>query len=59
MADIHIDRDHTLGLAEARKLAFRWAEQAENKFDMDAPTRKAGQRRRCSSRAPASTASSR
>ena len=34
MADIHIERDHTLGLAGARKLAWRWAEQAENEFDM-------------------------
>jgi putative polyhydroxyalkanoate system protein len=35
MADIHIERKHTLGLAEARKVAFRWAEQAEEKFDME------------------------
>ena len=35
MADIHIQRDHTLGLAEARKIAFKWAEQAEEKFDME------------------------
>jgi putative polyhydroxyalkanoate system protein len=35
MADIHIQRDHTLGLAEARKVAFQWAEQAEEKFDME------------------------
>lgn len=34
MPDIHIQRDHTLGLAAARKLAFRWAELAEEKFDM-------------------------
>jgi len=34
MADIHIERDHTLGLAAARKLAWQWAEQAENEFDM-------------------------
>jgi putative polyhydroxyalkanoate system protein len=32
--DIHIQRDHGLGLPEARKLAFRWAELAEQKFDM-------------------------
>jgi putative polyhydroxyalkanoate system protein len=32
--DIHIQREHTLGLPEARKLAFRWAELAEEKFDM-------------------------
>ncbi|MCV0438404.1 MAG: polyhydroxyalkanoic acid system family protein [Hydrogenophaga sp.] len=34
MADIHIEREHTLGLPAARKLAWRWAEQAENDFDM-------------------------
>lgn len=34
MPDIHIQRDHCLGLTEARKLAFRWAELAEEKFDM-------------------------
>jgi putative polyhydroxyalkanoate system protein len=34
MADIHIERDHQLGLSGARKLAWRWAEQAENEFDM-------------------------
>ena len=35
MADIHIVREHGLGLAHARKLAFRWAEVAEKKLDMD------------------------
>lgn len=34
MADIHIEREHTLGLQEARKIAFTWTEQAEEKFDM-------------------------
>ena len=34
MPDIHITRDHALGLAEARKIAFKWAEMAEEKFDM-------------------------
>ena len=34
MADIHIVREHGLGLPQARKLAFRWAEVAENKLDM-------------------------
>ncbi len=34
MADIHIERDHTMGLLQARKTAFQWAEQAEEKFDM-------------------------
>jgi len=33
--DIHIRRDHALGLAAARKLAFRWAELAEEKFEME------------------------
>lgn len=35
MADIHIVRGHTLGLAQARKLAFRWAEVAESKLEME------------------------
>lgn len=35
MADIHIQREHTLGLLEARKIAFKWAEQVEEKFDME------------------------
>lgn len=34
MADIHIQRSHALGLPEARKIAFKWAEQVEEKFDM-------------------------
>lgn len=34
MPDIHIHRDHQLGLAQARKLAFKWAETAEQKLDM-------------------------
>jgi putative polyhydroxyalkanoate system protein len=34
MADIHIEREHTLGLPEARKIAFKWAEQAEVEFGM-------------------------
>ncbi len=34
MPDIHILRAHALGLPAARKLAFQWAEQAEEKFDM-------------------------
>jgi putative polyhydroxyalkanoate system protein len=32
--DIRIHRDHQLGLAKARKIAWQWAEQAEAKFDM-------------------------
>ena len=35
MPDIHIEREHKLGLPEARKLAFRWAELAEEKFEME------------------------
>ena len=35
MADIHIHRDHTLGLAKARKIAWKWAEEVEEKFDME------------------------
>ena len=35
MPDIHIQRDHGLGLAQARKLAFKWAETAERKLDME------------------------
>jgi putative polyhydroxyalkanoate system protein len=34
MADIHIHRDHELGLAKARKIAWKWAEEVEAKFDM-------------------------
>ncbi|AEG91942.1 polyhydroxyalkanoic acid system family protein [Ramlibacter tataouinensis] len=35
MPDIHIKREHTLGLAQARELAFKWAQTAEAKLDMD------------------------
>ena len=35
MSDIHITRNHSLGLAEARKLAFKWAEAAEERLDME------------------------
>ena len=35
MPDIHIQRDHALGLPKARKLAFKWAETAEQKLDME------------------------
>lgn len=34
MADIHIHRHHQLGLNGARKIAWQWAEQVENEFDM-------------------------
>ncbi len=35
MSDIHITRDHELGLAKARKVALQWAEDAEKNFDME------------------------
>ena len=35
MPDIRIHRDHQLGLAKARKLAWQWAEEVEKRFDME------------------------
>ena len=35
MPDIRIHREHQLGLAKARRIALQWAEQVEQKFDMD------------------------
>jgi len=35
MAEIHIHREHQLGLARARKTAWQWAEMAEKKFGME------------------------
>jgi len=35
VADIHLERAHSLGLAAARKLAFKWAEHAEEKLEME------------------------
>ena len=35
MADLHILRKHGLGLAEARKIALKWAEMAEQEFQME------------------------
>ena len=35
MPDINIRREHQMGLAKARKVAWQWAEDAEKKFDMD------------------------
>ena len=35
MSEITIHRDHSLGLARARKVAFKWAEHVEKKFDME------------------------
>jgi putative polyhydroxyalkanoate system protein len=34
LADIHILRNHKLGMAQARKVAYRWAEQAEDNLQM-------------------------
>ena len=35
MSDIHIHRDHALGLPKAREVAWSWAEQVEKEFDME------------------------
>jgi putative polyhydroxyalkanoate system protein len=35
MSDLKIHRDHQLGLARARKVAWKWAEHAEKKLDME------------------------
>jgi putative polyhydroxyalkanoate system protein len=35
VADIHITRKHALGMAGARKLAFRWAEEAEEQLGLE------------------------
>lgn len=35
MAEIRIHRDHSLGLQRARDIAWKWAEQVEEKFDME------------------------
>ena len=35
MAEIRIHRKHHLGLAKARKIAWKWAEEVESKFQMD------------------------
>jgi len=35
MPDINIHREHSLGLAKARKIAWQWAEEVEAKFDME------------------------
>ena len=34
MADLHILRQHTLGLPAARKIAFKWAQHVEEEFGM-------------------------
>ena len=35
MADLQLHRDHTLGLARARKVALKWAEDVEEQLDME------------------------
>ena len=35
MPDIRIRREHKLGLAKARKIAWKWAEEVERKYDME------------------------
>ena len=35
MPDIRIRRDHQLGLKKARDVAWKWAEEVEQKFDME------------------------
>lgn len=35
MPHIKIRREHQLGLAKARKVAWQWAEEVEKKFDME------------------------
>lgn len=34
MPDIRIHREHQLGLAQARKVAWQWAEEVEQRFGM-------------------------
>ena len=34
MPDIRMHREHSFGLAKARKIAWEWAEQVERDFDM-------------------------
>lgn len=34
MADLHIRREHSLSLADARKIARSWAEQVQSEFGM-------------------------
>jgi putative polyhydroxyalkanoate system protein len=35
VSEINIHRKHALGLAKARKVAWRWAEEVEEEFDME------------------------
>ncbi len=42
MAEIRIHRDHDLGLKKAREIAWKWAEQVEEKFDMECTVHEGG-----------------
>ena len=55
MADIHIHRSHGLGLAKARKMAWKWAEAVEEKFDMECTVIEGDDNDVVEFRAPAST----
>jgi len=35
MADLHLHREHSLGLARARKVALKWAEDIESRLEME------------------------
>jgi putative polyhydroxyalkanoate system protein len=35
LTQLHISREHALGLKGARKIAYSWAEQVESEFDME------------------------
>jgi putative polyhydroxyalkanoate system protein len=35
MANLHIEREHALGLGAARQIAMAWAEQVEQEFSME------------------------
>ena len=35
MAEIHLHRQHQLGLERARKVALKWAQHAEKTFDVE------------------------
>jgi putative polyhydroxyalkanoate system protein len=35
MANLHIQRQHAMGLDEARKIALSWAAQIKEKFEME------------------------
>jgi putative polyhydroxyalkanoate system protein len=44
VADISIRRVHALGFARARKIAFTWAEQVEQRFEMECVYEEGGAR---------------